>query len=64
MLDIDLKGEYTFLMDNLFIYNMCMYIENMHFYWSIHMRIFKENQLVENNFCITDMYNLVSISWF
>ena len=27
MLDIDLKGEYTFLMGNLFVYNMCMYKE-------------------------------------
>ena len=42
----------------------CIYRENVHLYWSINMCTFKENQHVAKQFCITDMDNLVSISWF
>ena len=38
-----------------------MFIENVHLYRSVHMRIFKENQHVANKFCITGRDNLVSI---
>ena len=36
---------------------MCICIKE----YRIHLNIFKENQLVANKFCITDMGNLVSI---